>query len=277
MKSARKSLRKRWSESRKPVKKIVGKGSVLKSSVNTIRNPTSNPKSSKNPLKLKRKSEDCWNNQSSSKIWMSKTCNVSSRQLNNYELLLETQLSLKVKKVMLYMSLLKDNTTAPKSSTGNQHILRLTQLGKPSVSSHWCTTRQEPPRLSAKQQVSSSNWTDKPSKTSSNRLLLKKENTTAKFFQKLIFFQKWIHMKEIRFVMPWEKKLLGLRNMSWDKANKVTNSTLLLKVSSLLRRKKAPASVEKSSSTNKAIISVKSLWLKTHQDKPVSRPSQHAD
>lgn len=71
---------------------------------------------------------------------------------------------------------------------------------------------QEQLPLHAKLRVPYLNWIVKPLETSFNKLLLKREITTVKFYQKLTFYLIWIHMKEIKFVMLLDNKASELDN-----------------------------------------------------------------
>ena len=125
--------------------------------------------------------------------------------------------------------------------------------------------------------VKSSNSTGKPSETSFNKPLSKREDTTARFFQKSIFFLIWMLMKEIKFVMLWEKNASAPTIMSWGKAKMAISSISLPKVNLLLRKKKEMHLLKRYLSTKRVNISEKSLWLKTLLDKRALRLWQHVD
>lgn len=160
---------------------------------------------------------------------------------------------------MLYSLFHQENMIAIKLLTKWLLIWKLTKPEKHLANFLSCIMLQELLLSHARLREKSSNSTDRPSETSFKKPLSKREDITAKSFQKLISFLIWMLMKEIRFAMLWKKKALALTIMSWDKDKMVISSISSLKDSLLLRKKKEIHQLKKSLNIKRVNISEKSL------------------
>ena len=92
-----------------------------------------------------------------------------------------------------------------------------------------------------------------------------------KFYQRFKSFMMSIHMKNNKFVMPCQKKVLIQTHTFADKDRTETDSTLLYKELLLPKKLAMMVKIKRFLNINKETISVKLLWLKILLDRQVSK------
>lgn len=147
----------------------------------------------------------------------------------------------------------------------NQHISKFTNLEKHLVNLLYCTTLQEQQLSLLKQTVCFGVLIEIPSIILSKTLQWGTDKCTKSFSRKYLFFQQWIHMKDLLLQMLFKSKLLSRENMSLIREMKViifsSSMKEQLKLIKTLRVK-----TQSSWITKKEIISVKEPYWRKNQE-----------
>lgn len=135
-----------------------------------------------------------------------------------------------------------------------------------------CTTLQEQLQSNQKAKENFSVWIELPSITLSRRPQQRKENISQIFYPKLKFWLKLTPTRKSNSVTHSEKNNILQDSILLNKETKEIASTLLLKESWLLRKKKVLLHRQrKFLNTMMVTTLVKSLWLKILWDRQVLR------